>query len=174
MGWVMERIAGPQALRGKRRERIAAEVAERFARDRMSVHELASQLGRRPSVVRRLLDEAGVQAAGAPCVGISEQETARTLARRYESGASISALVRQTGLDKRVIRGMLSGQGVALPERHSPSAAQAQEIATRYRAGESIRTLAASTGCSYGTIRTVLLSAGVELRPRGSGARVAG
>ncbi|HJP79834.1 MAG TPA: helix-turn-helix domain-containing protein [Pseudonocardiaceae bacterium] len=169
-GWSMEHIAGPQALRGKRRERIAAEVAERFARDRMSVHELASQLGRRPSVVRRLLDEAGVQAAGTPCVGISEQETAQTLARRYEGGASISALVRQTGLDKRVIRGMLSRQGVALPERHSPSAEQSEEIAARYRAGESIRTLAASTGCSYGTVRSALLATGVELRPRGSGA----
>ena len=138
----------------------------------MSVHELASQLGRRPSVVRRLLDEAGVQAAGTPCVGIGEQETARTLARRYESGASISSLVRQTGLDKRVIRGMLSGQGVALPERHSPSREQAAQIASRYQDGESIRTLASSTGCSYGTVRSVLLSAGVELRPRGSGARV--
>jgi lambda repressor-like predicted transcriptional regulator len=167
-----QHIAGPQALRGKRRERIAAEVAERFARDRMSVHELASQLGRRPSVVRRLLDEAGVQAAGTPCVGIGEVETARTLARRYEGGASISALVRQTGLDKRVIRGMLSRQGVHLPERHSPDGEQAEQIATRYRAGESIRTLAASMGCSYGTVRTVLLAAGVELRPRGSGARV--
>ncbi|HEY2701651.1 MAG TPA: helix-turn-helix domain-containing protein [Pseudonocardiaceae bacterium] len=162
-----------QALRGKRRARIAAEVAERFARDRMSVHELASQLGRRPSVVRRLLGEAGVQAAGAPCVGISDQETAQTLARRYEGGASISALVRQTGLDKRVIRGMLSNQGVALPERHSPSSQEAEQIASRYRAGESIRTLAASTGCSYGTVRSVLLTIGVVLRPRGSTAHVA-
>jgi lambda repressor-like predicted transcriptional regulator len=168
---MMEPNAAPQALRGKRRERIAAEVAERFTRERVSVHELANELGRRPSVVRRLLDEAGVRAAGTPCVGISEQETASTLARRYSHGASISALVRQTGLDKRVIRNLLSSVGVVLPVRHSPTGEQAEWIADRYRAGASIRALAASTGCSYGTIRAALLANGVSLRPRGSGAR---
>jgi hypothetical protein len=68
---------------------------------------------------------------------------------------------------------MLSNQGVALPERHSPSSQEAEQIASRYRAGESIRTLAASTGCSYGTVRSVLLTIGVVLRPRGSSAHVA-
>ncbi len=168
----MERNVAPQALRGKRRQRIAAELAERFARERVSVHELASELGRRPSVVRRLLGEAGVRAAGTPCVGISEQETASTLARRYCDGASISALVRQTGLDKRVIRDLLSRAGVALPVRHSPTGEQTAWITERYRSGESIRALATSTGCSYGTIRAALLANGVALRPRGSGSRV--
>lgn len=161
------------ALRGKRRARIRLEVAERFVQDRSTVFELADQIGRRPGVVRRLLDEAGIREAGRSLVGTDEQETARSLVRRYTDGASIAALVRATGLDKRVIRGMLVSQGVVLPERHSLADDELDQVEVRYRAGESIRELAVSYGISYGTVRAALLALGVELRPRGT-TRLAG
>lgn len=156
-----------QPLLGKRRWRVAAELAERFIQDQVSVAELARLVGRRPSTVRRLLDEAGIQTAGSACVGLSEQETGRILARRYERGASIAALVRQTGMDKRVIRAMLVAAGVVLPVQHSLTADEAQQVVARYRAGDSIRTVAAGIGCSYGTIRAALHTAKIPLRARG-------
>jgi transposase-like protein len=153
---------------GNRRAQIAGELAERFIQDRLSVAELALLVGRRPSTVRRLLNEAGVQAAGPACVGLGQQETARILARRYEGGASIAALVRQTGMDKRVIRAALVEAGVVLPPRHSLTTGEAEQVVARYRAGESIRAVAAGIGCSYGTIRAALHAAQVTLRARGS------
>lgn len=155
-----------QPLYGKRRARIAAEVAERFIEDGLSVHELADLVGRRPVLVRRLLDEAGIQAAR-PCVGFGEQEMARILARRYEGGASIAALVRQTGMDKRVIRGLLVKAGLVLPVRCSVTTEGAEYVVARYKAGDSIRMLVANIGYSYGTIRTILQASGTQLRPRG-------
>lgn len=156
------------SLRGKRRDLARSDVTTWFVTDRMSVSEIATKLGRRPSVIRRLLDEAGVRGTDRHCIGLSELETAESLARRYEAGASISELVRQTGMDKRVIRGFLVQAGVDLPVAHSVTGEETTRIVARYRAGESIRALAASIGCSYGTIRATLQTARVELRPRGS------
>lgn len=156
-----------QPLCGRRRARIAADLAERFIQDQLSVAELSTLVRRRPSTVRRLLTEAGIQTTGPACVGLSKQETARILARRYEAGASIVALVRQTGMDKRAIRTMLVDAGVDLPVSHPLTADEAEQVVARYQAGESIRTLAASMGCSYGTIRAALHAAQVPMRPRG-------
>lgn len=155
-----------QKLYGKRRAQIAGEVAERFIEDGLSVQELADLVGRRPALVRRLLDEAGIQAER-PCVGFSEQETAGILARRYEGGASIAALVQQTGMDKRVIRGLLVKAGLVLPVRSPVTPDGAEKVVARYKAGESIRMLVAGIGYSYGTIRTILQASGTQLRPRG-------
>lgn len=156
-------------LRGKRRKRVAAEIAERFIYHRVGVHELAEELGRRPAVVRHLLAEAGVCVADVPCIGVSDEEAAATLARRYTAGASISELVRLTGLDKRIVRNLLVVAGTTLPERHSTTGREVPQIIAEYRAGASIRTLAAGTGYSYGTVREILLSNDVPLRPRGGG-----
>jgi hypothetical protein len=155
------------ALCGKQRARIRLEVAERFVQDRSTVFELADQIGRRPGVVRRLLDEAGIREAGRSLIGTDEQETARSLARRYTEGASIAALVRATGLDKRAIRAMLVSQGVALPGRHSLTGDELHQVEALYQAGDSIRELAVSYGSSYGTVRSALLALGVKLRPKG-------
>jgi hypothetical protein len=165
----MEQAMHYLALRGQRRTQLAADIAQRFVQDRLSVQELASQVGHRPVVVRRLLDEAGIYDAGRTLVGTDEQETARNLARRYRQTGSIAALVRETGMDKRLIRRALVDAGVSLPVMRSLSQDEVERVAARYRDGESIRTLAASFGCSYGTIRTVLHAAHVQLRPRGSG-----
>jgi hypothetical protein len=156
------------ALRGKHRDRFRAEVAKWFVTDRMTVHDIATMTAKRPSVVRRLLNEAGIAEADTQCVGLSEQETAQSLTRRYEAGASITDLVRQTGMDKRVIRRFLVAAGVDLPVAHSVTGEESAQVVARYRAGDSIRTLAGSIGCSYGTIRAALLAAGVQLRPRGA------
>lgn len=160
-------------LRGKRRKRIAAEVAERFIRERASVHDLAQELGHRPVVIRNLLTEAGISVADVPCIGVSDTEAAATLARRYSAGASITELVRLTGMDKRVVRALLVQADVELPERHSTTSEDAQQIVDGYRAGASIRTLASLTGCSYGTVRAILLSRQVRLRRRGAAEPVA-
>jgi hypothetical protein len=82
-------------------------------------------------------------------------------------GESISALVRATGLDKRVIRGMLVAEGMTLPDRRSLGSDEVDQVATRYRAGESICELAVSFGTSYGTVRAALLAARIQPRPRG-------
>lgn len=161
-------IAMTAPLTGKRRVHIAAEVAERFIRDQAGVHELAKELGRRPAVVRHLLAEAGICMADVPCIGVSDEETAATLARRYSAGASIAELVRLTGLDKRIVRKLLVLAGVSLPERHSTTGQEAQRIIAGYRTGASIRTLAADTGFSYSTAREILVAHKVPLRPRGA------
>jgi hypothetical protein len=163
----MEQATHYLALRGHRREQLAADVAQRFVQDRMSVHDLASQLGRRPAVVRRLLDEAGIYDASRTMIGTDDQQTARNVARRYAQVGSISALVRETGMDKRVIRSMLVGAGVPLPTRHSLTDSETEQIAARYLDGASIRQLAKYFGASYGTVRAALLAARVKIRPRG-------
>lgn len=160
-------------LKGKHRQRVAAAIAERFVRDRIGVHELAAELGRRPAVVRHLLEEAGLCIADVPCIGISDEDTAATLARRYSAGASIVELVRLTGIDKRIVRRLLIQAGVTLPQRHETTTQDAQQIVADYRAGASLRTLANSIGCSYGTVRAILLANEVQLRPRGAAAPVA-
>lgn len=156
------------ALRGERRKRLAANVARRYVQDRLSVQELARQLGRRPTLVRRLLDEAGICDAGRTLVGTDEQETASTLARRYQRAGSIAALVRETGMDKRAIRSKLLDAGTSLPVRHRLSPDDVTEAVARYRTGESIRTVATRIGCSYGTVRAALHAAQVQVRPRGA------
>lgn len=47
------------ALRGQERVELAAQLAQRFFAGRVSIQNLASEVGRRSSLIRRLLDEAG-------------------------------------------------------------------------------------------------------------------
>lgn len=157
-----------RVLRGPQRERVAAALAERFDPERVPIRELASKINRRPSMVRRLLDEAGVHAEGAPCVGITESEVAAALATRYREGAPIDRLSRDTGIDRRVVRRLLIEAKVPLRERRPPPPNQTDWVVEQYRAGATLRKLAELTGCSYSTIRRILVLAGVALRSPGT------
>jgi hypothetical protein len=103
-------------LRGHEREQVAAALAQRFVHEHVTIHELAREVGRRPSLVRRLLNEAGVCAENSPCVGVGESEVTATLARRYRSGVSIERLSEETGIDRRAVRRLLCDAGVSPPE----------------------------------------------------------
>ncbi|HEX4702466.1 MAG TPA: helix-turn-helix domain-containing protein [Pseudonocardiaceae bacterium] len=158
---------GP-ALRGQQRQEVAARLASRFVQDAVSIHDLATELHRRPTMVRRLLAGAGIQDDGA-CIGGEVDAVARVLGDRYLAGASLRKLAHDTGIDRRVVRGLLVGVGVRIPERRAMPEESGNWVIRQYEAGATLRALAASTGCSYATVRRHLLRAGVVLR--GSGGR---
>lgn len=64
----------PRYPRGRRRAEFATELAERFCDNPVPVEDLAAEVGRSPSFVRRLLEEAGVRMGGMTCVGMPEHE----------------------------------------------------------------------------------------------------
>lgn len=162
--------SGPN-LRGEQRQRLAATLAERFRREGTPIRELAASINRRPTIVRRLLDEAGIQTEGPDLVGVSEPQTAAALATRYRQGSSIAALARETGIDWRVVRRLLVEAGVEMPTRGTKPAAPTAELVKRYQAGASIRSLATLTHTSYRVVRTTLLAAGITLRRPGQRSR---
>ncbi|WP_397545445.1 helix-turn-helix domain-containing protein [Saccharopolyspora gloriosae] len=155
----------PAILRGGRREVLAQELAELFNRGR-SVQQLASTIGRRPALVRRLLVEAGVRSRSGACIGASDEVICSELAQRYRSGASVTALMEQTGLHRQRIRALLREAGLT-PEPHSTRSPLPPGLIERYQAGASLRQLAQQFGRDHCTIRTMLINAGVSLRAPG-------
>jgi transposase-like protein len=153
-------------LRGERRQELASTLAAEFEQGTTSIFQLAAEHDRRPSTVRRLLNEAGVRVHDGPFVGTPEPQLVAELARRYQRGTSIAGLVRLTGIDRRAIRRLLETAGISLPERPSRPENLRESLVRDYQAGASIRTLADEYGCSYGIARRLLLDAGIALRPR--------
>jgi hypothetical protein len=144
---------------------VAADLAEQFIRGTSSVRELAASVGRRPSLVRRLLVEAGVRADGPECVGTGLEDTARIVRDCYDKTGSIQAVVEMTSLDRRVVRHLL-----ALPAESDDQLGVSElvaEMARRYQAGASMQEIADETGQSYNQVRATLIEAGVSLRPPG-------
>lgn len=152
-----------QRLRGKHREQLRTAFVKRFVKEHMSVEDIAQLVSMPPSVVRALLDEAGVKHP------VSEEKSTRDLVERYNQGASLAALARETGLDTPVVKGILVDAGATLrvPTRHFVPSEHVKQIVTRYRSGESIRSVTDSTPYSYNVVRRTLLNAGVKLRPVG-------
>jgi hypothetical protein len=95
------------ALRGRRRQQFAATLADRYLAGETSILQLARDVGRRPSLVRRLLEEAGID------VTIPSAE----LTGLYRGGQSIAALACGTELDRRAVRRLLTEAGVTFPPR---------------------------------------------------------
>ncbi|MGH3907133.1 MAG: helix-turn-helix domain-containing protein [Pseudonocardiaceae bacterium] len=102
-------------LRGLARRQLADELAQRFQQGPMLIVDLAAEVGRSPSLVRRLLEEAGVRTGGMSCVGMPEAQLVPILAARYRSGVSIDRLHRETGIDWRVIRGRVNTESRSGP-----------------------------------------------------------
>jgi len=144
---------------------VAAELAEHFIRGTKSVRELAASVGRRPSLVRRLLAEAGVRTDGPECVGTDLEDTARIVRDSYHKAGSIQAVVEMTSLDRRVVRHLLA-LPAELGDQHGTSEPVA-EMARRYQAGATLQEIAGETGRSYNQVRAILIEAGVPLRPPG-------
>jgi helix-turn-helix protein len=155
-------------LRGLRRGEVAAELAARFIQGTTCVRELAASVGRRPSLVRRLLAEAGVRADGPQCVGTDPDDTARTVRDLYRQSGSIQAVVEATSLDRRVVRHLLALPAQSGDQLDSETVAQ---MARWYRAGATLQDIADETGQSYNQVRAALIEAGVPLRPPGGPAR---
>lgn len=155
-------------LRGSQREQTAADLAERFDPERVSIRQLAVEVNRRPSMVRRLLDEAGVHTDDVSCVGVAEPGVTAALSARYLDGVPIDRLSHDTGIDRRVVRRLLTEARVPLRERHPLPPDQTDWVVEQYRAGATLRELAEQAGCSYSTIRRTLLLAGVTLRSPGT------
>ncbi|HEX5401316.1 MAG TPA: helix-turn-helix domain-containing protein [Pseudonocardiaceae bacterium] len=152
------------ALRGQQREDLARELAARYTRRPMPIADLAAEIHRRPTLVRRLLEEAGiVVSANARRSGSGVGE----LADRYQQGESLEKLAKATGIDRRVVRDLLTGVGVIIREHRALPASRQQWVVEEYEKGITLRELAQRTGCSYGTVRRYLLSVGVHLRSPG-------
>jgi transposase-like protein len=152
-------------LRGRQRSEVAAELVQQFIRGTMSVRELAAAVGRRPSLVRRLLAEAGVRTDGPECVGTDLEDTARIVRDCYRRSGSIQAVVEMTSLDRRVVRHLL-----ALPAESGDQFGDFETVAAmvqRYLAGATLQEIAGTTGQSYNQVRATLIEAGVSLRPPG-------
>ncbi|MGH3813424.1 MAG: hypothetical protein ACRDUV_13380 [Pseudonocardiaceae bacterium] len=162
-------IGDPDAryLRGGRRRQVARELAERFRGDPVPIQDLAAEVNRSPSLVRRLLEEAGVRAEDESCLGMSTGEIAAALATRYQSGVPIDRMYRDTGIDRRRIRQLLADQSTPLRTQQPLSAEQLPWVIKQYQRGATLRALAELTGSSYSTIRRKLIAAGVTpARPR--------
>lgn len=153
-------------LRGNQRKAVAADLAEQFIGGTRSIQKLANSVGRRPSLVRRLLAEAGVRADGPECVGTDLAETVRIVHDCYQQHGSIQAVVQLTGLDRRVVRHLLR-----LPSDQDADASETAAMAERYRAGASLQEIAEDTGRPYNQVRAMLIAAGVTLRAPGGPAR---
>jgi hypothetical protein len=158
----------PKPLRGHQRRELAAELAAQFVQGTKSLRELATSLGRRPSLVRRLLAEAGVRTDGPECVGTDFEDTVRIVHDCYRKNASIQAVVETTSLDRRVVRHLLALP--AQPAGQFGDSEMVAELARRYRAGTTLQEIASQTGHSYNQVRAALIAAGVSLRrPGGPG-----
>ncbi len=149
-------------LRGQQRSEVAAELAEQFVQGTKSIRELATSVGRRPSLVRRLLAEAGVRTDGPECVGTDLDDTARIVRDCYRRSGSVQAVVEMTSLDRRVVRHLL-----ALSVNQLGRSELAAEMGHRYQAGATLQEIAGETGQSYNQVRAALIEAGVSLRPPG-------
>jgi DNA-directed RNA polymerase specialized sigma24 family protein len=152
-------------LRGRQRQRFARQLAARYTHNPVPIGDLAAEVHRRPTLVRRLLEEAGIQVGGG--TQGHRQGVAAELADRYAAGDSLETLAKDTGIDRRVVRGLLTDAGVTIRERRPLPAEQGQWVVDQYRGGTTLRELAEHTGCSYATVRRYLLQAGVDLRPPG-------
>ena len=162
-----EHADGAERIRGSRRAEVALALAEYFTRERVSVLELARLVRRRPSTVRRLLAEGGVRGNDVTCVGYTDDEVARAVARRFRTGVPVGTLRRETGIDERVLRQLLQAAGERLEQRQAAPVERLADLRSKYERGASIKELADEIDSSYGSIRRVLLGAGVTLRQRG-------
>ena len=168
VGGLIEQAGSAARIRGSLRTAVADALAERFMRERVSsILELARELRRRPSTVRRLLAEGGARGDDQTCVGYSEDEVARAVTRRFRQGDSVEALHRDTGIDERVLRELLLAAGERLEQRQAAPMERRADLRRRYEHGASIQELAEENDSSYGSVRRVLLRAGVTFRPRG-------
>jgi hypothetical protein len=95
-------------------------------------------------------------------------ENAVYLIASYEAGATIEALVEETGVSYRRVRETLLAFGVTLRPPMILVPPLPPGMVARYRNGASIRQLGVIYGHSYSQTRNMLRNAGVALRPRGA------
>lgn len=155
-------------LRGLRRVELADRLARRLDAEHATVTALAAAFECRPSAVRRLLAEAGVQSRRL-LIGVPDDEVTVQLARRFKQGVPVQELRLVTGIDERAIRTRLRAAGVTLAQRRRRCdlTASTSKLIELYGAGLSLCELAARSGGSYGMVRRLLLDAGVQLRGPG-------
>jgi hypothetical protein len=157
-------------LRGQARDRARVVVTEGFLHESLSIEQLADVIGRRRSLVRNLLAEAGIRETRKTLIGTDKGETGRSLAVRYAQGQSLDSLARTTGMARKKIREMLVEAGTVLRTHRPLNHDEVEQVRAQYETGASIRQIAASLDSTYGTIRTALLDGHVTLRSQG-GAR---
>jgi hypothetical protein len=152
------------------RAELAQQLADRRRAQRftITVLDLAFDIERRPSTVRRLLTEAGVRDRRL-LIGFEDDEITAALIGRFRLRVSVWQMHVDTGIDERVIRQRLRQAGVELEKRNSRDdlTVPVPRLVELYEAGWSLADLAALSGGSYGTVRRVLLKAGVQFRLRG-------
>lgn len=158
----------PRYPRGSLRRQIAREFPERFRGDPVPIQDLAAKVVRRPSLVRRLLEEAGVRTEDESCLGMPMGEIAAAVATRYQSGVSIDRMSRDTGIDRRRINDLVQQRKAPLRTRNPLPADQVPWVVKQYQRGATLRALADVTGSSRSTIRRKLIDAGITLRGRHS------
>jgi hypothetical protein len=160
---------GSKSLRRKQRRDLAADLATQFTQQGRSIPELAAQTGRRPSLVRRLLAEAGVHANGPQFVGTDLADTVWIVRECYHTLGSVQAVVRATSLDRRVVRHLIDLSDESVTLLGDPDVVA--RMAGQYRQGATLQQIAGRTGYLYNQVRAILIAAGVTLRSPGGGSR---
>lgn len=158
-----------ERLRGRRRAEVAAELADQFqAQSNPTMRMFAARVGYPGTVVRRLLEEAGVRSRRC-LIGFTDEVVAAELADQYQRGTTVAALAFRTGLGEKRIYALLNSAGVdtARPEP-GPMTMTDDEIVDAYLHGATIQHLVQEAGGSSTIIRQILLTAGVQLRARGT------
>lgn len=153
------------------RRQLAEQLATQFLQETVPIGRLAERTGNRPTMVRRLLEEASVREDRLTFVGCTPDELMASLAACYQSNATLEAISYRTGIDRREVRRLLNQAGVILRPYSSIPPEMADVVGEWYSTGTSMKKLSEWTGCSTNTVRRHLLKMGVRLRPRGSSPR---
>ncbi|GAB2677409.1 hypothetical protein GCM10027271_42810 [Saccharopolyspora gloriosae] len=155
------------ALRGRRRRTLARKLTARFDAGETVIGDLATAIGRKPSLVRRLLEEAGVHTEHSPYIGADDDQLATCLAaRHHQHGDSITALIHDTSLHRARLHALLH-HAEQPPRRAKAATPPPPGTGQQYLHGASLRELERRTGIDYSTLATKLRAAGVPLRPPG-------
>jgi len=132
-----------------------------------SIAAIAQATGPDPSIISRILTDAGVtiRSSGA---GPVEAELAARVLSAYADGNSMETVAGENGCSVPVVRKILTDAGVPVRNSTAGSVARARkntpEIIAAYTSGETVTTIVARTGHNRQTVRRILTAAGITLR----------
>ncbi|MFF2374802.1 helix-turn-helix domain-containing protein [Streptomyces xiamenensis] len=151
-------------LTGEDRDRVRARVLEMHSAGATRAR-MAAEIGRHPSMVDRLLAEAGVpRRKNAPALTGSAREAARSrLAQMKGAKATRAQMAAETGLSRTTVDRLLREAGVTRTNAPSLTGAARREegdrLLERYSSGVPQAQLAAETGRYQGTVSLLISEA---------------
>ncbi len=156
-----------EPARGHDRAMLAAQALMQIRKGK-KIPQIASKLGRSPSLIRTVLEESEVLAPSWPfLLGISQADKIAALKSKRKDGMSLEQLEGETGINRRKIAYMLRSGGV-IPPIGQPAQIDDDRLVAQYEDGFSLRELQEEFHLSYFRVRSILIAKGVDLRPRGN------